>query len=153
MSISVGLILNNKNMGLKWGLKPFPKHLWEKFLWMHYKYYNILQRSMVKWMYLAIVDIKYSNYLMQFWGLMFIKQPFYCDLPSIRIFWREETFINVYWCLVVCVARMFYSKENALTFCLYIRLMNLVNNICVRLYKAEKRCVHHRKLICDSSWR
>lgn len=153
--LTVVWLFKNNTVGVKWGQKPFLKHSWEKLMLIYYEYLSPIgeESSVVKWMYFTIIDIKFSICLMQFWDFMFIKKPFYCDLPSCKGFLKRKYIHHVTIESCGLCGKNVLLRRNTLTFCLYIRLMNLVNNIWMDLHKAEKRCMHHSKRICDSSWR
>ena len=115
--------LRNSELGLEWHsvgqhvnctmTKPFLKHLQEKLSPNRYKYFSQTgeETSIVKLMYLAIIDIKYLTYLMQFCNFTFIRQTFIVICLPAKVSQTEKIFIMSLLSLVVCVARMFYCKE------------------------------------------
>ena len=111
--------LKNKCINIKWRLKAFQNICGRSFC--QYATNTIFsstigeESSMIKWMYLAIIYIKYSIYLMKLWDLMFIRPLFFLFflyLPPYKAFLeKKKTFIMSLLSLKVCVAKMFYWKE------------------------------------------
>ena len=81
------------------------------------------------------------------------QATFYRDLPSCKGLLERKDIHHVTIESCGLCGKNALLQRAPLTFCLYIRLTDLVNNTCTDLHKPEKRWVHYSTLICDSSWR
>lgn len=111
--------LKNKCINIKWRLKAFQNICGRSFC--QYATNTIFsstigeESSMIKWMYLAIIYIKYSIYLMKLWDLMFIRPLFFCFFFTcllIKLFWRKKRHSSChYWASRSVWQKCFIEKK------------------------------------------